>query len=1015
MSERVLKALMQLFAIIAKINDGDENDALDGNNSHQIIRSFLKVELASNKINQYVELFDASYAYLGTRKKSKNEETGKRTSVHSVKVLRICDEINKELTIRQKFIVLMRIMELILQDGKCSETEFAFVKTVADTFKIADEEYTLIFNLLKNEIDVLNPPENCFIITGEKTDENSSEQSQKITLAGLDKPIVCIRIRNNDFIFFKYLGNDDIYLNGELLDNRKAFLFNQGASVNTSKSERIYQVDLINRLQSNSNEFQQFVFEAKDVVFRFPSTNLGIQSFSCAVESGQLVGIMGASGAGKSTLVNLLTGAKAPQSGSVTINGIDIHQSPKETEGIIGYVSQEDLLMEDLTVYQNLYYSAKLSFGSLSEVEIQRKVLRLLDELGLSAAKNLKIGSPMKKVISGGQRKRLNIALELIRNPSILFVDEPTSGLSSVGSLQIMNLLKDLSLKGTLVFVVIHQPSSDVFKLFNRLIILDNGGYQIFDGAPTNALTHFKRLLQYANADSEGCNVCGNVNPEQIFETIESQIVNEFGIPTKDRKIAPKKWNEFFLEYKKNEQASDHQKLYGNGLPPPINRPNRLKQLAVFFNRDFVSKITNRQYVWFILAEAPILAFIMSFFLKYYVETKNTREYIYYYNENIPTYLFVSILVSIFLGMTVAAEEIHKDKRNLKREKFLHLSWGSYLVSKVGLLIIVSAIQSFLFVLVGNLVLGINELWIENWLILFSVSVWSNLLGLNISYAFNQTKLIYIIIPILIIPQMIFSGLIIRYDRMNPVLNHPHEVPWVGNLMISRWAYEGLTVAFATDNSFSSQTYSLQKKSSEAQWKKDYWIPEIQELAETGKHIDLIKSEIQREEQKWNDFKCTDCFNETSINKGEISRFLSVLQRQYTSDYNSSIDSLDAFKQHFGLEKYNEFRKKYNNENLERLVAGKDRVQKLYIDFDNNAIYQLKDPIYQSSNGVRFFDAPYYIKEKSFAGLKLNTFFANVVVIWLFSLLLYIFLYTGLLKKGIVFYRQLSYRLRKRG
>lgn len=997
MSDRILKALMQLFAIIAKIDNENVFEKEEG--PHQIIRTFLRVELASDKIEQYVELFDHYYRVLRARKTEKYGADNKRTSVQSVKVLRICHEINKELTNRQKFIVLMRIMELILQDDKCSEVELDFLKTVADTFKIDPGESSLIFSLLRNEISTDTPVENSLVVSGKTISGND-----QILLNGLDAPIICILIRSNNFIFFKYLGEDDIYLNGQLLDNRKAFLFTQGASLKTSKSGRLYQVDILNRFLSAGNH-NRFIFEAREVSYRFQSGVVGVESFSCRVESGKLVGIMGASGTGKSTLVNLLNGSKRPNSGTVTVNGTDIYRFPKELEGLIGYVSQDDLLMEELTVFQNLYYSAKLCFGELSDNEVKQKVLRTLSDLNLSSVKHLKVGNPLKKIISGGQRKRLNIALELIRNPSILFLDEPTSGLSSSGSLRIMNLLKDLSQKGTLVFVVIHQPSSDVFKLLNQLIIMDYGGYQIFDGIPSEAITHFKKSLEYANPDDQECPTCGNIKVEQIFETIESQVVNELGIPTNERKFTPKKWREVFLR-KQSQSVSEAQRNPDISLlPNSLKKTSLFKQFLIFFIRDSVSKISNRQYVLFVLIQAPVLAFIMSFFLKYYVEIDGVRKYIYYYNENIPIYLFVSVLSSIFLGMTMAAEEINKDRKNLKREKFLNLSWGSYLLGKVVLLSIISAIQSFLFVLIGNSVLEIKELWQEHWLILFSTSVCANIFGLNISSAFRQTKIIYIIIPVMIIPQMIFSGLIIRYDRMHPVLSHPHEVPWIGNLMISRWANEALVVEFASENTFSSPTFELYQKSSEAQWRKDYWIPEMNELVKKGKDISIIRNEVQKEELKWKNLNCDGCFDENKLNEQKIKRFLSVLQLQYTNNYNILTDSIDHYKQRFGLKKYNLIREKYDNESLEQLVNSKNKIQKLYTDVDKNTIFQLKDPIYQSANGTRFLDAPYLIKEKAILGVKLDTFWSNSVVLWFFIVFFYLTLQFKLFKKMLNIYR----------
>src|ERR1019366_3079257 len=187
-------------------------------------------------------------------------------------------------------------------------------------------------------------------------------------------------------------------------------------------------------------------------------------------------------------------------------------------------VSQDDLLIEELTVFQNLFYNAKLCFGNKSDKEISEMVVDVLTNLGLIAIRDLKVGSPLEKTISGGQRKRLNIALELIREPSVLFVDEPTSGLSSRDSENIMDLLKELTLKGKLVFVVIHQPSSDIYKMLDKLLILDLGGYPIYYGNPVEALVYFKSAVHHINAHDAQCETCGTVNPEQIFNIIESKV-----------------------------------------------------------------------------------------------------------------------------------------------------------------------------------------------------------------------------------------------------------------------------------------------------------------------------------------------------------------------------------------------------------------------------------------------------------------------------------------------------------
>src|SRR3990170_7481876 len=188
-----------------------------------------------------------------------------------------------------------------------------------------------------------------------------------------------------------------------------------------------------------------------------------------------------------------MAGLVEPSQGHILVNGFDINTQKDKIHGVIGYVSQDDLLIEELTVYQNLYYNAKLCFATFTEEQIHKRVMEVLENLGLDQRKDLPVGNPLDKTISGGQRKRLNIALELIREPAVLFLDEPTSGLSSRDSENIMDLLKELASKGKLIFVIIHQPSSDIYKMFDKILILDVGGKPIYYGNPVEAVMYFKK------------------------------------------------------------------------------------------------------------------------------------------------------------------------------------------------------------------------------------------------------------------------------------------------------------------------------------------------------------------------------------------------------------------------------------------------------------------------------------------------------------------------------------------
>jgi len=464
MSERILKALMQLFAIIGA-DEGNEGGKIGGKD---VIESMLGQQLSKNLVNDYVGVYQDFQTQLRTNKKT-GEIRRKRTSVNSVKVLRICDAINKELTSQEKVIVMVKLLEFINSNKEITEQENEFVTTVADTFNLDPDESKELYNFVikDNSLD----SENLLYINGHKPFSQSTKYLQNKQIQG---GIKVLRIESINWYFLKVNTDENLQMNGIPLKPNNIYSLNNGASIRNSKVNPIYYSDVIS-LYMQDNSTDRISFIADDITYKFKKGNLGLRHVDINETSGKLVGIMGGSGSGKSTLLNVLNGNYKPASGTVTINGVDIHNGDPEAEGQIGYVAQDDLLIEELTVYQNLYFNAQLCFSKLSDKEIEEKVDKLLISLGLIQTKELKVGNPLEKTISGGQRKRLNIGLELIREPAVLFVDEPTSGLSSRDSENIMDLLKELTLKGKLIFVVIHQPSSEIFKMFDKLTLLDMG------------------------------------------------------------------------------------------------------------------------------------------------------------------------------------------------------------------------------------------------------------------------------------------------------------------------------------------------------------------------------------------------------------------------------------------------------------------------------------------------------------------------------------------------------------
>jgi len=1016
MSERILKALMQLFAIIARVDEEIDSTApVTSGAGRNIVEAFLRQELGSAAVQEYLNLFDE---FLISHQGASGKKDGqrKKTSVHSVKVLRICTQINEELAQRQKIIVLVRILEFINANDIVAEQELEFAQTVADTFNISLEEYDRIRDFVEAPLTRRRDDVNLLYVTSAKTEP--FQAAKHIYSEGIEGEIRVLKIASVNFYFFKYLGNSDLSLNGQPLTPGRHIILNQGSSIRSSRVQPIYYSDIIARYLSDHAQ-AKIVFKTDNIEFKFKGGKLGLHHFNFAEESGSLLGIMGGSGAGKSTLLNILNGNYPPTSGTVTINGVDIHKNKDQIEGVIGYVSQDDLLIEELSVFQNLFYNAKLCFGGLSDKQIAKKVLRTLSALGLYETKDLKVGSPLEKTISGGQRKRLNIALELIREPSVLFVDEPTSGLSSRDSENIMDLLKELALKGKLIFVVIHQPSSDIFKMFDKLLILDQGGYPIYNGNPVDAIMYFKKRINHVKSDESECHTCGNVNPEQIFNIIESKVVDEYGNQTQHRKVAPKEWNAHYLQLLEKPISSVADV---NEIPEStFKKPGFFAQLGIFFIRDILSKLTNRQYMIINLAEAPALAFILAFFVKFY--NAESSEYVFKDNQNVPQFLFIAVIVALFIGLTVAAEEIIKDQKILKRESFLNLSKGSYLMSKIIIMFMISAIQMLMFVLIGNWILEIHGMWFEYWLILFTLSCFANLLGLNISASFNSVKVIYILIPILIIPQLLFSGVIVKFDKLNPLFGNESAVPLIGNVMASRWAYEALAVTQFKENEYSEIFYQYEKNKSFATWKKDYWLQDLNSrldylktnsdgtdstsIANCTKNYVVLKNEIEREHNFIQNLKCDNCIETLTPETFTIEtyertkEYLTILKEHYKSVVDSNRTWIDEKTKEIidknGKDRYQVLVKENTNEALDQFATNKTDLTKL-VEADGYLI-QKSDPIYLDPYDKGFFEAHFYAPRKRLFGMYIGTFAANLIVIWGMCIILIITLYFDVLKK----------------
>jgi ABC transport system ATP-binding/permease protein len=1031
MSEEILRALMELFALIVKQDGG--MTALE----REYVSTFLTKQLTRESVNEYLTLFDEHAGPVTSRLIEKAPAVP--SVKDSVKIFAICKKINKTLNQVQKVVVLVRLYELVNADRQFTPQRMNIINTVAEVFRISTTEFAVTEQFVKN-----NEPEkllNPAILMLSPEDEEC-EYCKKILSGYHETRIFVLRIASVDLYFLKYYSSDQLFLNGLPISAGQVYTFAKGGSIKSQHGQPIYYSDISSNFLADII-IHKISFTVENLTYKFSKDQTAIDNISFSIEEGKLIGIMGASGSGKTSLLNLMSGIQKPTSGHIRINGVDVHESGKTLEGVFGFVPQDDLLIEDLTVFENLFYAGCQCFKNKNKEEISEIVDHTLANLGLLEKRELKVGSPFNKVISGGQRKRLNIALELIREPLVLFLDEPTSGLSSRDSENLVDLLRDLTMKGKLIFTVIHQPSSEIFKMFDKVIILDQGGYMAWFGNPVDSVVYFKTSDLQINSTQGECPSCGNVNPETIFNIIETQVVDEFGRYTEKRKVKPVEWAQSF-------KTKFPSKTLPEVKEPPhknLERPDAFRQFIIYLSRDIMSKVANRQYLLLTFLEAPILGFVLSFIIRYIPDPKSD-VYIFSENENIPIYIFMSLIVSLFLGLTISAEEIFRDRKILKRERFLNLSRASYLLSKVAILIIISACQSFLFIIIGNPILGIKGLYFQYWLALFTTSFCANMLGLNISASFNSAITIYIVIPLLIIPMMVLSGAMFPFDKLNRIIGNVDKVPVIAELMPTRWTYEALIVNQFKNNKYSKVQYTkdgktyftLQMDISRAEFNKVHRIKTLRDAHEITlseyrsymrnsglnsenalkkniphfSKLELLRNEIWRMAVP-NDIATFRYLDKLIPGKFDLevsdslSKYLDRLDKYFSKISNSSNDIKDKFY-NANSATLKRLEDEYFNYKLQEIVT-KPYERKKILEY-NNSLIQNTDPIYlePDRNGILGFRTHFYAPSKYIFGIKTDTFLFNIILVLLSTTVLYVTLYFELLGKVVDSLENLKFR-----
>ncbi len=366
MRESVLHALIHIFAIISTVNPAGITVR-----GKKILRGYLRRYLNQELEEEYFKIYENNLSFYEKELKAVVEgELSDENSLISFQITNICRQIKKGLFLDERMIVFLQLLEFVYEDGSISEQESSIVDIVARTFNISKEEYVNASAfMLGMKFDQINP-DNFLAIEGEDINGSSTsryanyEKWHHMKIKGLSGTIYALYISSTEHILFAYDGRLHLHFKGRNIVPLRQYLLEPGVNIRGRDVATIYYTAVFRKF-IRDNFVEQITFEGHNIEYQFKGSDNGVKPLSFLVKSGNLVGIMGGSGVGKSTLLNILNGKTKPASGNVYINGYDLHDDADKLNGIIGYVPQDDLLIEELTVYENLYYNARLCFGGL--------------------------------------------------------------------------------------------------------------------------------------------------------------------------------------------------------------------------------------------------------------------------------------------------------------------------------------------------------------------------------------------------------------------------------------------------------------------------------------------------------------------------------------------------------------------------------------------------------------------------------------------------------------------------
>jgi len=640
--------------------------------------------------------------------------------------------------------------------------------TSIDIIKIVSEHIAVIIgnDKIKEEEDKIIPK------TKQDTNHDSEDFKQKIIQKGeiiigrsptneitLNDPTVSrvhakISFVNNYFWIEDLKSTNKTYLNDIELKERTRLKDSDIITIS------FYSLNLLEGLKDLRK--QRNAIEAVAIKKKYPNNKIGLQSLSLEIPNSTFAALMGPSGCGKSTLLKCLNADNPATTGEVFIHGLSLEKNFNQIKKKIGYVPQDDIIHKELSVFNTLYYAAKLRLpDDTTDKEINRRIDKVINSLNLDQDKDKDIRNSKVSSLSGGQRKRISIAAELLTEPTILFLDEPTSPLDPETIENFLKSLQDLTREGTTIVMVTHKPED--LNYVDQVIFLGTQGHLTYKG-PSNLLTsHFEVK-----------------NIVEVYSKM-SDLIEVSKYYQKPREIG----------YLKENVAAIKR-----------DKPDSLfLQLYWLIVRYLKIKLNDKENLVLLLAQPIIIAGLVCLV----------------FNEFQIGVLFLVAISAIWFGISNAAKEIVGELSVYRRERMFNLNINTYILSKWLVLSVIAFIQSLVFVAIiyfnfkTQTVSDYPNTYLQSFwqstFFMFYISFSATLVGLLLSSFFNTTEKVMTVVPITLMPQIMLAGVMTKIDNT--------LVELLSFVTLGRWGTEGFSriqdQSFNEQDSIQSVLYTIPK------------------------------------------------------------------------------------------------------------------------------------------------------------------------------------------------------------